>query len=210
MGTDISGFIECRTWHLHGEETPWHAAVDLFCLYTTRNYDAFGCLFGVRNFADFRPLATGRGLPGDVSEGVLAELDRAYSSPDDVFGTSWISWAEVKAVDWEEMAEAPDSRLHRYEQTPDGLKMAGKSGWSPTTAQFAAAVGLPSQPGGEPPAWPEGAEWLVDDVLYRSETLSRRDAIPADSDWTPVWVVMETLAGLHGDDNVRLVVWFDN
>lgn len=25
-----------------------------------------------------------------------------------------------------------------------------------------------------------------------------------------VFTVMETLAGLHGDDGVRLVVWFDN
>lgn len=31
-----------------------------------------------------------------------------------------------------------------------------------------------------------------------------------NSQWTPVWTVMRTLAGLYGDDNVRLVVWFDN
>ncbi|MEV7233076.1 hypothetical protein AB0N06_03510 [Streptomyces sp. NPDC051020] len=61
MGTDIVDFIECRaSWYEKGK--PWSAAVDL--LYMGRSYDAFGCLFGVRNRAGFRPLAAGRGLPG--------------------------------------------------------------------------------------------------------------------------------------------------
>lgn len=48
MGTDISGFVECRAWHLHeeDEDSVWRAAIDLFFLNITRNYDAFGCLFG--------------------------------------------------------------------------------------------------------------------------------------------------------------------
>ncbi|WP_327305823.1 hypothetical protein OG730_21810 [Streptomyces sp. NBC_01298] len=37
--------------------------------------------------------------------------------------------------------------------------------------------------------------------------LCRRDAVP-DSDWGAVWSVMRTLAGLHGDEGVRLVVRF--
>ncbi|MFE7237713.1 hypothetical protein [Streptomyces sp. NPDC057580] len=69
MGTDIYGFIECRaSWHEKGE--PWSAAVDFDLLYMGRSYDAFGCLLGVRNRADFRPLAADRGLPEHVCDRV--------------------------------------------------------------------------------------------------------------------------------------------
>ncbi|WP_256463461.1 hypothetical protein [Kitasatospora sp. RG8] len=40
--------------------------------------------------------------------------------------------------------------------------------------------------------------------------MRRRDAVTEDGEWKPVWTVMEALASTHGDDNVRLVVWFDS
>ncbi|MFJ6634737.1 hypothetical protein ACIQMR_25590 [Streptomyces sp. NPDC091376] len=209
MGTDISGFVECRAWHLHDEggHSAWRAAIDLFLLNVTRNYDAFGCLFGVRNYANFRPLAADRGLPADASKAVRAELDKLAQWPDQAYGTTWITWAELKAVDWDEPAEKPDSRLHQYRQTADGLRLTGKASWSP---RFAQAVGL-SEPGPDHvQEWPEGSEWLIGDTLYRSVKLHRRAAVPDDGEWKPVWTVMEALASQHGDDNVRLVVWFDN
>ncbi|MEV4556179.1 hypothetical protein AB0K51_04160 [Kitasatospora sp. NPDC049285] len=52
MGTDISGFLEYRAPQDHQEPT-WHTAHDLGSLYLGRDYDASGCLFGVRNYADF-------------------------------------------------------------------------------------------------------------------------------------------------------------
>ncbi|WP_405999253.1 hypothetical protein [Streptomyces sp. NBC_00829] len=209
MGTDISGFVECRAWRAdEGErDLVWRAAADLFLLNDTRNYDAFGCLFGVRNFANFRPLAAERGRPVDASEEVRAELDRLAPWPDQAYGTTWITWAELEAVDWDEPAERPDSRIHQYRQTPDGLRLVGKSGWSP---EFARAVGLQQQLSGPRPTWPEGTEWLIGDTLYRSETLRRRDAVREDGEWKPVWDAMEALATEHGDDHVRLVVWFDD
>ncbi|MFF4082547.1 hypothetical protein ACFYZN_24500 [Streptomyces sp. NPDC001777] len=206
MGTDINGFVECRARRLHedGEESVWHAAIDLFLLDIIRNYDAFGCLFGIRNYAGFRPLAEERGLPPDASDGVRAELAR-WS--DQVFGTTWITWAELRATDWTEPAESADSRLHQYRRTADGLEYVGKSAWS---RQFAEAVGLPEQERGRARTWPEGSEWHIGDTVYRSERMSRRDAVEDRGEWAPVWTVMETLASQHGDDNVRLVVWFDN
>ncbi|MFG2557374.1 hypothetical protein [Streptomyces sp. NPDC048496] len=39
--------------------------------------------------------------------------------------------------------------------------------------------------------------------------MTRREAVPVDGDWKPVWTVMETLAAIHGDTNVRLAAWFD-
>ncbi|MFE3288972.1 hypothetical protein ACFXJJ_38525, partial [Streptomyces sp. NPDC059233] len=63
---------------------------------------------------------------------------------------------------------------------------------------------------GEVREWPEGSEWLVGDTLYRSVTIRRRDAITETGEWQTVWEAMEELAEQHGDDNVRLVVWFDD
>ncbi|MCX4818546.1 hypothetical protein OG883_01205 [Streptomyces sp. NBC_01142] len=209
MGTDINGFVEFRAGRADmGErDVVWRAAVDLDRLNDTRNYDAFGCLFGVRNFANFRPLAAERGRPVDASEEVRAELDRLALWPDQLYGTTWITWAELKAVDWDEPAERPDSRIHQYRQTPDGRRFVGKAGWD---ARFAQALNLSQRPSDPRPTWPEGTEWLIGDTLYRSETLRRRDAVGEDGEWKPVWDAMEKLASQHGDDHVRLVVWFDD
>ncbi|MFE2111604.1 hypothetical protein ACFXAF_37880 [Kitasatospora sp. NPDC059463] len=205
MGTDISGFLEFRAPQDHREPT-WSTAQDLDSLYGGRDYDAFGCLFGVRNYANFRPLAASRGLPADVSATVRARLGQLaeWQGEDAVHSTTWITWAEVKAVDWNEPAVKPDSRLHQYHRTPDGLRMTGKSAWSPA---FAEAVGLER---GEIREWPEGSEWLVGDTLYRSATIRRGDAVTETGEWQPVWKAMRALAAQHGDDNVRLVVWFDD
>jgi hypothetical protein len=82
--------------------------------------------------------AAERGLPLDASETVRAELDRLAEWPDQVFGTTWITWAELKATDWTEPAERADSRLHQYRQTAEGLKFVGKSAWD---RRFAEAHG---------------------------------------------------------------------
>ncbi|MER5639531.1 hypothetical protein ABT095_21550 [Kitasatospora sp. NPDC002227] len=208
MGTDISGLVECRAWRLHEEGEPvWHAAVNLFMLYRGRDYDAFGCLFGVRNYANFRPLAAGRGRPADASDAVRAELDRLAQWPESVSGTSWITWAELKAVDWTELTEKDDSRIHEYRRTADGLEYVGKSAWS---REFAEVSGIDRRVSEQEPTWPEGSEWRSGDRVYRSTRISRRDAVEENGEWQPVWTVMETLAALHGDENVRLVVWFDS
>ncbi|MET9106296.1 hypothetical protein [Streptomyces zhihengii] len=205
MGTDISGFLEYRA-RQDGHAPAWHDAHDLDSLYGGRDYDAFGCLFGVRNYANFRPLAAHRGTPTDLSAGVRARFEQVaeWYGEDGFHGVTWITWAEVKAVDWNEPAEKPDSRLHQYRETPHGLRMTGKSAWSPA---FAEAVGLER---GEVREWPEGSEWLVGDTLYRSVVLRRADAVPPTGEWQPVWTAMEALAARHGDENVRLVVWFDD
>ncbi|MGW0784320.1 hypothetical protein [Streptomyces sp. NPDC002913] len=205
MGTDISGFVEYRAPQGDEEQT-WHTAHDLDSLYEGRDYDAFGCLFGVRNYANFRPVAADRGLPTDASTTVsarFAQLTEWYGE-DGLHSTTWITWAEVRTVDWDEPGEKPDSRLHQYRQTSNGLRMTGKSSWS---AAFAEAVGLAR---GEEREWPEGSEWLIGDTLYRSVTIRRRDAVTETGEWQPVWAAMKTLGALHGDDNVRLVVWFDD
>ncbi len=206
MGTDIGGHIECRlrdrASRARDPEFVWRAAIDLDLLYEGRDYDAFGCLFGVRNYANFRPIAGGRGFPKDVSTQVLTRAGK-WDSHD----PTWVTWAEIAAVNWDEMAPSADQRVHCYRRGPDGsLTYDHKSGWSP---KLAAATGytLDDITSGLI-VFREGQEWADGDLVFRAERMSRRDAVPPDGAWWRVWMTMETLADMHGSGNVRLIVWF--
>lgn len=203
MGVDILGAIECRPVFEFppDPDVTWEYAIDLGHLFCGREYDAFACLFGVMNFAGFEPVAAERGLPEDIAP-QTAEMaaQRRYLSP------TWVSWAELAAVDWSEPATRPDARIHEYIRGEGGQwRLRGKAGQNP---RFARLVGMSPAQAAET-RWPDGSEWLDGEVLYRAETLTRVDAVGPDGAWRPVWSVMETLAGLHGPDNVRLVTWFD-
>ncbi|MEU8850255.1 hypothetical protein AB0C70_29455 [Streptomyces sp. NPDC048564] len=105
MSTDVSGMIECRPlariFDEDDEDAVWHAAIDLFLLNTGNAYDAFACLFGVRNSFGFQPLTEDRGVPEDASDGLRDAYD-SWGGPQDAQGTTWISWAELAAADWDE------------------------------------------------------------------------------------------------------------
>jgi hypothetical protein len=96
VSTDIHGGIEFRqpgvgTDYYDGE--PWVAAMDLWPLYDETNYAAFGCLFGVRNYAGFQPLAPDRGLPVDLSSGMRSQLS-PWAASGDLHSATWVNWAE--------------------------------------------------------------------------------------------------------------------
>ncbi|MET9606491.1 hypothetical protein ABZZ17_15640 [Streptomyces sp. NPDC006512] len=205
MGVDLNGFIECRwdRW-LDEDDHSWSGAIDLAHLYNGRSYVAFGSLFGMRDTASFRPLADQRGLPPDVSPETLADMEPWGP---DVKGASWITWAELEAADWDEVSDQVDDCVHEYRLTPHGTwRLHGRnSGLS----RFAELAGIT-----DPRAlyragrtYPEGTEWPDGDRLFRIGRLTRRQAVP-DHDWGAVWSVMRTLAALHGDEGVRMVVWF--
>ncbi|WP_189541804.1 hypothetical protein [Streptomyces gelaticus] len=206
MGTDIHGFIECRwdRW-LDEDDRSWEGAIDLAHLYNGRSYIAFGSLFGVRDTTSFHPLADHRGLPPDVSREALAPFE-PWSS--DASGASWITWAELAAADWEEVANKVDDCVHEYRRSPDGTwELHGRNS---SLTRFAELSGLtdPHALHCAGSAYAEGTEWPDGDRLFRIGRLRRKHAVP-DRDWGAVRSVMRTLANLHGDESVRLVVWFD-
>jgi hypothetical protein len=101
VGTDIHGGIEFRhpgaeSDYYDGE--PWVAAMDLWPLYDEQDYAAFGCLFGVRNSAGYRPVAADRGLPHDLSSGLLGRF-QPWVADGSLNGATWISWADIAAID---------------------------------------------------------------------------------------------------------------
>ncbi|MEU9080382.1 hypothetical protein ACFYUY_26460 [Kitasatospora sp. NPDC004745] len=210
MGTTVQGSVECRTWGpgLGVGETAWYPAIELPMLGVPKDYDAFACLFGVRDLGGhWRPVAADRGLPADVSERVRAE----HASWGEVaFGASWLDWNEVLAVDWDEPAVPRATRIARYRRLADGtLELVHRADWSRGFARASGVDTLRVDPGRIGELWAEGTEWDTGATVYRAERARRRDAVPADGPWQPVWTVMRALAGVHGDGNVRLVVWFE-
>ncbi|MFE7805059.1 hypothetical protein ACFU51_10485 [Streptomyces sp. NPDC057430] len=105
MSTDVSGMIECRPgarlWGPDDEDAVWEAGIDLFLLNRGNAYDGLACLVGIRNSFGFRPLVEDRGLPDDASEGLRGDF-ADYGGPDSVFGTTWVTWVELSATDWQE------------------------------------------------------------------------------------------------------------
>ncbi|CAM5592043.1 hypothetical protein GCM10010329_48500 [Streptomyces spiroverticillatus] len=104
MSTEFAGMIECRPgarlWGPDDEDSRWQAAIDVLHLNTGNAYAALACLFGVRNSFGFLPLAEDRGMPHDASEGVRTEYAGYPGAPDER-GTTWITWAELAAADWD-------------------------------------------------------------------------------------------------------------
>jgi len=111
VGGDIHRAIECRPDNGTADGRGWVHAVDLDLLYQAREYDAFGCLFGVMNFAGFEPVAAGRGFPADVT---ARARQQSLGLVPAVFAHSWISWAEIEAINWDQPAARPDHRLREY------------------------------------------------------------------------------------------------
>jgi hypothetical protein len=207
VGTDIYGGIEFRhplagTEFYDGE--PWIAAMDLWPLYDEIDYAAFGCLFGVRNDAGFRPLAAGRGLPPDLSGGLREHLAEPVAAGH-MNGASWVGWAELSALD---PASAPARFVGRLTWSrpsrPSLLRQClVPAVWPP---EVVAAVG-------PRPAELDSAArpftWSTPDGEHRYEPLTAGSVLGEGTHWPHVFAVMEALSGRFGADGVRLVVAFD-
>ncbi|WP_432036343.1 hypothetical protein [Streptomyces cucumeris] len=127
-----------------------------------------------------------------------------------VFGTTWIGWDEVLAIDWDEPAIPRATDITRYRRLPDGtLELSHRGDWSRGFARASGIDTVSVDPDRVGELWAEGTEWDVGATVFRAERARRRDAVPADGPWQPVWTVMRALAGVHGHAQVRLVVWFD-
>ena len=185
MGTDIHGWVEVK----RNEKYGWEAII-FISDFIHRNYDMFGCLFGVRNYAGFRPIAPDRGLPNDISWYVEKDYKEWYD--DGAHSVTWITWKEIKSIDWEEEGESEDARVHVY---IDG-KYYYKFLWSNELTEE------------EWEKLSKQKKLVKGSTEYRLEKIKRREALTED--WELLFELMEFLAKKYGDENVRLVVWFDS
>ncbi|MGW3142261.1 hypothetical protein [Streptomyces sp. NPDC001139] len=196
MGTDIDGAIETRS-----ADGRWYIEADLLDFRPPRDYDAWECLFGVRGTGDVnRPLFADRGLPYDVSDPV-----REAAVGDYQHNHTYATWTEVATVDWDAPLAAGLAWNRAIRAAPEGEEVVRVT---PGVREAAARLF-----GGDlllaPPEWPPGGQVRVDDAVYRPVTLTARMlAPPNEGCWAQVWSAMRELAGRHGDEQVRLVVWF--
>jgi len=206
MGTDLDGWVEIKG------PRGWVGVIRVGDI-AGRNYDMFGCLFGIANYAHFRSLAHDRGLPADASNRVLFALEQLADGLGITPRATWIAWREIATLDWDEAGEYPDSRVHRYLRDERGRwAYADKS--IPHQVALVQMMEQSNPPisrrdphgGTSYTVWPEGAAWAFDDAIYKSETIRRRYA--HDEGWDLLFDLMRCLAGRYGDDGVRLVAWF--
>ncbi|MFF3322155.1 hypothetical protein [Streptomyces sp. NPDC002889] len=211
MGVDIHGAVECRLWGkepwVSPERRQWSPALDLYELRTGRGDQlSWACLFGYSG-GEIVPLFDQRGLPDDVSEWVRTSVEETGGH-----SASYATWAELDAVGWDrpcmEGGRASYAHVEQWLRQPDGTLAFEYFAWLPVDA-WDAAADLFGGDRDSPSDWPAGAEIELGDHVYRPVVFTPRKLVFVDSDkWEPVFSVMRTLAGLHGDDNVRLVVYF--
>lgn len=198
MGCDIHGYVEVDKRHYDDEDSWWKPAGNLFP-FVGRSYDSFGCLFGVRNYAGFEPVADGRGVPSNLSR----EVKEDYQSwGSDAHSASYLTFSEIKDIDWQETATREDERYSILDENkePTGTKfsLGPASGWNEIVKENKDAI-----ENGEPVPNESGEKYI------QKRQLTREEAISGAWDWL-LHEYMGLLADRFDNESVRLVVWFDN
>ncbi|MEU7821725.1 hypothetical protein [Catellatospora sp. NPDC049133] len=204
MTTDIYGCVEVRypfaDHEYWSDEEPWTVAMDLFPLLTDQDYAAFGCLFGVRNYQGWTPLAEGRGLPADASTELRERI--AKFDPNDIHGLTWVGWGELRDLDMAVRPPGSRGRIRLHEKASHRRWWVSDQWPAEIIEQFG------QLPWGEVPGDTYGRHEVPGAVLTY-DAGSRAEVIGPGSGWEHVFAVMSALAGKFGDEGVRLVVHFD-
>lgn len=114
MGTHIYGWVEIKNFDSGFDD--WFPIIDIG-IAMVGNYDIYGCLFGVRNYANFKPLFPFRGVPPDCSEEIIRKYAEGYQ------GITWCTYQELTEIDLDELSEAPDQRFYTEIETPNGTAL---------------------------------------------------------------------------------------
>jgi hypothetical protein len=206
VGTDIYGAVEVCDLHSAAsqDEAPWVRGIDLHPLYPGGDYSPLGCLFGIRNWNGWEPVAAGRGLPADVSETVRQDYEQLAAVDAAIGGSTWVSWPELRDLD---MTGTPSARgvldvnengssLHHCYRVEDE--------WP---AEVVAEYGPP--PLGASPVGAAYGSWQHGTTTLTYKRVTRNDVLGPGTGWEHVFAVMRALAQRFGDEGVRLVAWFD-
>jgi hypothetical protein len=189
MSTSIRGWIEIYLPTI----SEWAAITDISLL-VEQSYNAYGCLFGVRNHSDFVPIAAERGVPSDASDVVKKETANLeyYNSQ------SWIRYSEIEAINWEE--SVVDAYVHVYKKLENGdYATSYSAGYVPNTPLNRQVGDIWHVNGNDAKIYKNGE-------LHKIERINRGDALRA---FQVVFDMMAILAKQNRSENVRLVVWFN-
>lgn len=200
MGCDIHGWVEVLRYP--GQPKYWSRCLDIRSL-IGRNYDMFALLFGVRNYADFQPVAGNRGLPEYVSEEVKDSFEAWENGAHSV---TYITAKEIAAINWKTKAIGPNRRISAYIKGEEKPFMTFESSSLLQEDDYRRLN--------------EGEEVEIDNRIYRREYLCYEDA--RTPDWELLFLLVQRIEEAQqrmdrewknpfGDGSmVRMIVWFDN
>ena len=204
MGCDIHGYVEIVKYPNSSPDW-WTSVIEIDSL-VGRNYGMFGLFFNQRNNDNFKPTQEfPKGLP---DYGKFQDESTTWKESErwgvDAHSHTWISYKDLmEKTDWNQ--EVTSNYICFYEPQADGtlLYRGGFMGSSELTEEEHMRIR-------------EGEEikkirQFGDDkkeYLYKLGNSKAKDSI--SSDWQTLLDMMATLAKQVGNENVRLVVWFDN
>ncbi len=180
--TDISAFIEIQ------DQGAWmyHAWVEL-----DRDADLLGCLFGVHNYANFRPIAADRGVPADASDEVRANY---VEWEEEAHDASSVTYEEILAIDQQEYGIEPDQRIYEFEVTEAGTaNFLRRSHDNPELEEHHDEIR-------------RLGELQLGQMIYRSIRVQRWTAM--ESFGAVEGVMRRLLEKGHQACDIRLIVWF--
>jgi hypothetical protein len=187
MGVDIHGWVEMKAWY----PDEWIGVMRIDAV-IGRHKDGFGSMF--LNEGLFEPISVGRGLPEDISE----EVKRSH--PEDNWGYTWSFWREIAAIDWDAFYTPKSPSIYKYTRRASGDMLLE---WCKYLHEL-----------NDPPLldFTKDGEVEIGDTRYRivhDPPIQRREVLHAG--WPLVFNTMQFIADQRrrGDENVRLVVWFN-
>ncbi len=181
MGCDIHGHLEV-CW---GKSKSWWHVCNIP---DDRNYDLFGVFAGVRNYVNAIPISEPKGLPDNIGFIVKRDVKRLGI---DGHSHSWLTWKEIKEHDWDQTSI--DGRVSTIKLSTG--KEIGKASYT----------SLQDKPIEE-----------VHESGFDLKHLERAAKDLVSFVWRGFFDFMRHLAegddGAegYGEENVRIVFWFDN
>jgi hypothetical protein len=202
MGTDIAGWVEIKSWL---DEEKWKGILQIWPL--IGRDDMFGCLFGIENRVGFKPIAPDRGLPADISDEARKNFEEEHAKyPQAPFGATWITWSEIKTINWDEEPEEPKYYLYTHYKGADEEIVGSSVGVCSSGEEAAQWLVLNAEALGTY-GWKEGEMWEKDDRMYQVKKVTRKEAA-LDEGWEILFKLMKRVAASSPDEDSRLVVWF--
>jgi len=177
MGCDIHGWMETKHGGSNNVKVWWNQELEVP---RDRNYDFFGILADVRNYAGAKPISEPKGVPSDVSEEVKEEIEHWGA---DGHSYSYVTLKEFDDYDWE--SESIDGRISTIRKS--------------TGEELGKALYDYRQ---------DLSKEELDKIDVEFKHLKRKAKDLLSPKWKAYIELMQTYSS--NPENVRIVFWFDN
>jgi hypothetical protein len=199
MGYSVHGWVE-----RHDFSGEWSGVLGLDS-FLDRGDLALSILFGGSGWDEVTsPLGPVRGFPHDLSPEAAQQIARIQAAGDMGWPQSWVTWDEVRSLDWDQPVAGTWFTVHRYDRSVDPPRfveevdhgrlpeLVGHTWEDLTNDRYLEEI----------LAW----QWEVGDQLIRMEWCTLRDAF-AYGDWPTVLAVISSLQQWTDPAQIRIVHW---